>query len=135
MSTLKRLMASVPALALMAGCATGSHVLSPAPTREQFLQYAGPPIEGFTYLGHYDGFRTLGGNEVLIWTTINDAYLIKVLDPCPELPFARKVELTSSSRTVTRQFDWVIVAHDRCHIDTIRHIDYGAMKRSGIAGP
>lgn len=135
MSTVTRLLALIPAAALMTGCAAGPFGNSPAPTRETFLQYAGPPIESFTYLGRYSGFRTLGGQDVVIWTTINDAYLIKVLEPCVGLPFANRVALSSSSRTVTRSVDWLLVDNDRCRIDTIRYIDYGAMKRARKAGP
>lgn len=120
--------ALVLTLGLMAGCAT-------APTKQTFLQYAGPPIESFTYLGHYNGFRTLGGQDLVIWTTINDAYLIKVLEPCLNLPFANRVDLTSASKTVTRSIDWVVFDRGRCRIDTIQHVDYGAMKKAGLAGP
>ena len=132
MRTANRPRALIPALVLtlglMAGCAT-------APTKQTFLQYAGPPIESFTYLGHYNGFRTLGGQDLVIWTTINDAYLIKVLEPCLNLPFANRVDLTSASRTVTRSIDWVVFDRGRCRIDTIQHVDYGAMKKAGLAGP
>ena len=115
-------------LTTMAGCST-------APTRQTFLQYAGPPIESFTYLGHYNGFRTLGGQDLVIWTTINDAYLIKVLEPCQNLPYANRVVLTDEAHTVTRSIDWVVFDHGRCRIDTIQHVDYGAMKKAGLGGP
>ncbi len=113
---------------LTAGCST-------APTKQTYLQYAGPPIESFTYLGRYNGFRTLGGQDVIIWTTINDAYLIKVLEPCPNLAYANRVELTSAAHTVTRSIDWVVFDRGRCRIDTMQHVDYGAMKKAGLAGP
>jgi Family of unknown function (DUF6491) len=132
MRTINRPRAAIPALVLtlglMAGCAT-------APTKQTYLQYAGPPIESFTYLGHYNGFRTLGGQDLIIWTSINDAYLIKVLEPCLNLPYANRVDLTSEAKTVTRSIDWIIFDHGRCRIDTIRHVDYGAMKKAGLAGP
>ena len=115
-------------LGLLAGCAT-------APTKQTYLQYAGPPIESFTYLGRYNGFRTLGGQDLVIWTTINDAYLIKVLEPCLNLPYANKVDVTSEAHTVTRSIDWVVFDRGRCRIDTIQHVDYGAMKKAGLAGP
>ncbi len=135
MPTLPRLMMLLAACGLLGGFATAAPAKSEAPTTETFMQYAGPPIDRFTYLGHYSGFRTLGGNDVVIWTDINDAYLIRVLSPCVQLPFADRVELTSTAHTVTRNFDFVIVDHDRCHIDTIRHVDYGAMKRAHLAPP
>jgi Family of unknown function (DUF6491) len=114
-------------LGLMAACAT-------APTEKAYLRYAGPPIESFTYLGHYNGFRTLGGVDLVIWTS-SEAYLIKAVDPCPHLAYAKQVELTSEANTVTRSIDWVGVDHDRCRIDTIQRLDFGAMKRAGLAGP
>jgi hypothetical protein len=122
------LAALVLTLGLVAGCAT-------APTKQTYLQYAGPPIESFTYLGHYNGFRTLGGQDLIIWTTINDAYLIKVLEPCLNLVYANRVDVTSEAHTVTRSIDWVVFDHGRCRIDTIQHVDYGAMKKAGLAGP
>jgi hypothetical protein len=133
--TLTRLMALMSVVGWMAGCVAPPPGKSTTATTETFLKYAGPPIDSFTYLGHYDSFRTLGGNDVAIWTTINDVYLIRVRSPCVELPFANVVELTSTAHTVSRTYDYVIVDHDHCHIDTIRHVDYGAMKRAHLAGP
>jgi hypothetical protein len=134
MRTLSGLLAPIAALGLVLACASAA-AASPAPTLETYMQYAGPPIDSFTYLGHYDGFRTLGGRDVVIWTDINDAYLIRVMDPCTELPFANAVKLTSSVRTVTRSVDAVLVGHDRCRIESIRHVDYLAMKKAHLAGP
>ncbi len=134
MRTFTRLSAAIAVLGLVLGCAAAA-AASPAPTLETYLQYAGPPIDSFTYLGHYDGFRTLGGQDLVIWTDINDAYLIHVMKPCVELPFANDVKLTSSARTVTRSVDAVLVGGDRCRIESIRHIDYLAMKKAHLAPP
>ncbi|HEX3838857.1 MAG TPA: DUF6491 family protein [Steroidobacteraceae bacterium] len=129
MPRLSQLMTFMLAVALLAGCT------APAPRKEdlameaKLLKFAGPPIPSFTYLGHYDGFRTLGNKEVVIFTTVSDGYLIRVRDPCINLQFANVVGLTSTDHTVTSQFDFVISDHERCHIDSIRHIDYGAFKR------
>jgi Family of unknown function (DUF6491) len=134
MRTFAGLWVSIAALGLTSGCATAA-LSSPSPTLQTFLQYAGPPIDSFTYLGHYDGFRTLGGRDLVIWTSINDAYLIRVMAPCIELPFGNAVKLTSSVKTVTRSVDAVLVGGDRCRIESIRHVDYLAMKQAHIAGP
>jgi hypothetical protein len=133
MPALARLMALITALGLIGGCAT-------APTKQMFVKYAGPTIPSFTYLGHFNGIRPLGGNDVVIWTTINDPYLITVVPPCPNLPFATKVNLTDVANTVTAGVDWVIIGNadipsNNCLIGTIRHVDYLAMKQAGIAGP
>jgi hypothetical protein len=133
---LTRLIASLPLFGLLAGCVAGPNA-APPPSQEAqlYLKYSGPPIDDFTYLGHYDGFRALGGPYVVIWTTFADAYLVKVRDPCIELPFTNKIGLTSTSRTVNRNFDFVLVEHDRCRIGTIQRIDYDAMKKAHVAGP
>jgi Family of unknown function (DUF6491) len=133
MPTLTRLMALVTALGLTAGCVAVPPSKEDLATEANFLKYAGPPIESFTYLGRYDGFRTVGDKVVVIFTTINDAYLIRVLDPCIQLRFADRVGLTSSSNTVNRHFDFVLADQVRCRIDTIQHIDYLAMKKARSA--
>jgi hypothetical protein len=134
MPMLSRLLVPVAALGLMAGCVT----VAPSPPSKDaqtFLNYAGPPIDNFTYLGRYYGVRVLGGPYVALWTTNSDGYLIKVMEPCTNLPFANKIDLTSASRTVTRNYDYVIVGQDRCHIDTIQRLDIEAMKQAHIVGP
>jgi hypothetical protein len=122
------------ALGLLAGCVA---VAQSPPTQDAqtFLKYAGPPIDTFTYLGRYQAVRVLGGSYFALWTTFADGYLIKVREPCPDLPSADKLDLTSASRTVNRKFDNVIVGHEHCQIDTIQHLDIQAMKRAHIVGP
>ncbi len=122
--------------ALLGGCAGVPPNRSDAVAKENFIKYAGPPVENFRHLGHYNGFRTLGGRDVVVWTTINDAWLITVMEPCPDLPFANGLGLTSDAgHTITRRIDWVTFDHGRCRIEQIRHIDYLAMKQAGLAGP
>jgi hypothetical protein len=135
MPTLTRLTAMVFAVTLLAGCAPVPPISKQdAVTEANLLKFAGPPIDSFTYLGRYDGFRTLGDMQVVIFTTINDAYLIRVLPPCINLRTADRVGLTSSNKTVNRTFDFVLADHERCRIDTIRHVDYAAVKRARSAG-
>jgi hypothetical protein len=130
-----RLMAAVSLVGLLAGYASAQAAPPPTKDTQLFLKYSGPPIDGFTYIGHYYAFRSVGGPYVVIWTTFDDAYLIKVMDPCVNLPFAGSVDLTSTARTVDRRFDSLIVGHDHCRIDTIQHVDYPAMKAAHVAGP
>jgi hypothetical protein len=134
MPTLHRLLLPVAALGLMTGCVSAP-ASPPSKDAQTFLQYAGPPIDDFTYLGRYYGVRVLGGPYVALWTTVADGYLIKVRQPCVNLPFANKLDLTSASRSVNRNYDYVIVGQDRCHIDTIQRLDILAMKQAHIIGP
>jgi Family of unknown function (DUF6491) len=134
-SILTRLMASMAVLGLLGGCVTAPAGAPPNKDVQLYLKYSGPPIDTFTYIGHYYAFRSLGGPYVVIWTKFDDAYMIKVMDPCINLPFANKLDLSSTSRVVDRHFDWVIVGEDHCRIDTIQHVDYQAMKAAHVAGP
>jgi hypothetical protein len=133
MPTLHRLLLPVAALGfLTASIAVPAAVPKEAQT---FLQYAGPPIDDFTYIGRYYAVRVLGGPYLALWTTVSDGYLLKVMDPCVNLPFANKLDLTSANRIVSRSYDYVIVGQDRCHIDTIQRLDIQAMKEAHIVGP
>lgn len=129
-------MSVMPFVAVLSACVTTPATPPPpSPQAQLYMKYAGPPIDDFTYLGRYDGFKALGGSYVVIWTTFQDAYLVKVRDPCLNLPFANAIGLTSTARTVNRRFDAVLVEHDRCRIGTIQRLDFAAMKRDKVAGP
>jgi Family of unknown function (DUF6491) len=113
----------------LGACATGipKHE-SDAATRARYEQYAGAPVDHITYLGHYSGWEPLGRDALVIWTGINDAYLLKVNGPCPDLPFATHVGLTATGSTVYARFDFVTVRHWRCQIAEIRPVDYRRMR-------
>jgi hypothetical protein len=124
------------ALTVLAACSTAiPKRVSVAERREQFLQYAGPPVDTFTYLGRYYAWRPLGKLQLVIWTTINDAYLITVLPPCVGLDFATGIRLTSTGHTVTRGIDAIEFDQQHCFISQIRPVDYLAMKKATHSGP
>lgn len=111
---------------LTAGCA--AHRLSDQQQRAQFMQYAGEPVNQFTYLGRYDSWQALDDTTVVIWPTFNKAYLLKLNQPCTGLVFAQRIGLTSTSRTVTQRLDAVLFDHQRCYIEEIRPVDTQRMK-------
>jgi len=97
--------------------------------REQFLRYAGPPVESFRYLGFYKAWQLLGNGQFAMWTDVNDVHLLTVQQPCPALEFAEGLKLTSYNRLVTRGIDYVQVRDQQCHITEIRPVDYLRMKQ------
>jgi hypothetical protein len=129
LSTLKAGWLLLPAVALLTACS--GIPLNERETRQAALyqQYAGPPVESFTYLGRYDSWTYIGQNQLVVWTTINDAYLITVRQPCTELPFAQHIGLTQTTHTVSQRFDFVLAGHDRCWIQSIQPVNYLQMKR------
>jgi hypothetical protein len=132
------LMRARPLASLFAGLLLAACASNPAPpvinhegaTREQFLEYAGPPVDHFTWLGRYYGWKPLGKQQVVMWTSINDAYLLTVTPPCVGLDFESGIRLTSTARTVTRGVDGLLVQGQKCFITEIRPVDYLAMKKA-----
>lgn len=131
---MQRVKLTLAALALLCVTACGTTAVPKRPSSAeqvaQFRQFAGPPINGFTYLQHYYAWTPLGNLQLVIWTDINDAYLITVLPPCVGLDFTSGVDITNTAHTVTRGVDAVTFDHQYCLIKQIRYVNYLAMKRA-----
>jgi hypothetical protein len=126
----------VGAFALLGACTDNP------PKREQmaadratFLKYSSDPVERVTYLGRYYGMRQLGDYQFVLWTTINDAYLMKVTPPCVGLDYTTSLNLTSAQNTITRGVDGALVEGQKCFITEIRPVDYQKMRRETNSGP
>ena len=98
---------------------------------ERFEKYAGAPIDEFEFFSLYK-WQLVGPEKVVVWSTINDAYLITVEKPCPGLEFARGIAVTSKQRhIVSAKFDEVTYGKGRCPIAQIRPVDYRQMLKDG----
>ena len=119
------LVASMVAAALLAGCASTLAKLNGP--KLDYTEYAGEPVKSF-YLGTgYDGWSAVSKDQFVLWSGINQAYLIKVTGYCPDLQFANTIAVTSTANTVDK-FEKVLVGHDRCFISEIRPVDTKQMK-------
>lgn len=112
------------ATALLAGCAADVARLHGMDTLK-YGDYAGPPMDRFTSF-HLDGWEAVGPNQVVIWTGVNDAYLLKVWDSCRDLQFVERIGISSTSHTISR-LDSVRVGREHCPISEIRRIDVKRM--------
>ena len=92
----------------------------------RYEPYLEEPVDSFTMFRH-DSWEPLNRNQLVLYTTMNDAYLLTVMGPCYELPFAQTVGVTTTGSSVTR-FDSVIVRGNRCPITEIQPIDVHRMK-------
>ena len=118
------LVATLIAAALLAGCASTLAKMN-APKLD-YSEYAGEPVKSF-YMGNFDGWTAISKDQLVVWSGINKAYLIKITGYCPDLQFANAIAVTSTANTVDK-FEKVIVGHDRCFINEIRPIDTKQMK-------
>ena len=116
--------------AMLAACASQGPRERDAEAYALYRDFAGAPIDEFTYLGRYEGWRSLGKNVLAIQTGINEAYLVKVQGPCSDLQFANTIGITSTGSTVRRGLDAVRVGGLRCPILEIRPVDYAALKKA-----
>jgi len=126
---MKTLTAIILAGFLASACATTGGGLERS-TGDKALAHYEPyleePVDSFTMFRH-DSWEPLNRNQLVLYTTMNDAYLLTVMGPCYELPFAQTVGVTTTGSSVTR-FDSVIVRGNRCPITEIQPIDVHRMK-------
>jgi len=118
------LVATVVAAALLAGCASTLKLFN-APKLD-YREYAEEPVKSF-YMNNFDGWSPVSKDQLVVWSGINKAYLLKVTGYCPDLQYANAVGVTSTANTVDK-FEKVIVGRDRCFISEIRPIDTQRMK-------
>jgi hypothetical protein len=118
------LVAVVSAAGLLAGCASTLAKLNGP--KLDYTEYAGEPVKSF-YLGNFDGWSAVSKDQLVVWSGMNKAYLLKVVGYCPDLQFANAIGVTSTANTVDK-FEKVIVGRDRCLINEIRPIDVKQMK-------
>ena len=118
------LVATVLAAASLAGCASTLAKLNGP--KLDYTDYAGEPVKSF-YMNNFDGWAPVSKDEVVVWSGINKAYLLKVAGYCPDLQFANAIAVTSTGNTVDK-FEKVIVGRDRCFIQEIRPVDVKQMK-------
>ena len=118
------LVATVLAAASLAGCASTLAKLNGP--KLDYTEYAGEPVKSF-YMNDFDGWTAVSKNQLVVWSGINKAYLIKVTGYCPDLQFANAIAVTSTANTVDK-FEKVIVGRDRCLISEIRPLDVKQLK-------
>jgi hypothetical protein len=120
----------LPTVALVTACSGIPLKQGEAAQRARYEAYAGAPVNQFTWIGGYNSWAPVGTNELVVWTTPFQAYLIKVAPPCDNLEFVNRIGLTSTANTVYARFDSVKVDHGwRCPIQEIRPIDYRRMRQ------
>jgi hypothetical protein len=98
---------------------------------DRFMKYAGEPINEFQFWSMYK-WELVGPLKVVVWPTINDAYLLTVDEPCPGLEWAKGIGVTSKqTHFVSSRFDYVTYGNGRCKINEIRPLDYKQMIKDG----
>lgn len=111
---------------LVTGCAAGVGRLSADSPRERYRNYAGTPVERITAFD-VNGWTALSRNELVLWTGVNEAWLVTVWDSCRDLEYAQRIRVERTGASITR-LDRIGVGRDRCPISEIRPIDVRQMR-------
>ena len=122
-------------LALAADAAHADTLAHQQAELARFQRYAGPPVEQFTMFDLWK-WQGLGPQWIAVWSTVNDAWLIRVERSCNKLDWTHGLTLTQRMRQqVTQKFDYVVFGDQRCKIEEIRPVDYRAMMKAGENAP
>ena len=118
---MKTLLALALVAAVASGCASGLSRSSGDRVLERYEPYIGEPIRGFTAF-RMQSWQPVSRTQLILWTSINDAYLLTVSNNCPEMMFTDSVQVTSTGSQIS-SLDQVRVGGDRCPIEKIQPID------------
>ena len=122
---------AMSALLVLPACAAGLAKKDDA-VQFRYQDYAGEPVDTVTSMGRVTGWTSVSRDQLVIWTGVNEAWLLKVWDTCRDLEFADSVVVTRSGSRISR-FDKVLVGDERCQITEIRPVDIKQMKADRAA--
>lgn len=123
-------LSSIAAAALLALAVVAPAQAMTDSERERLAEYerfAGEPVKDMPFW-RLQSYEALGNEALVVWTGVNKAWLIKVLPPCTDLPWAKAVGLSSTNHRVSAKFDHVVAGKDRCNIASIQPVDDKAVR-------
>lgn len=123
-------LSSIAVAALLALVAVAPAQAMTDSERERLAEYerfAGEPVKDMPFW-RLQSYEALGNEALVVWTGVNKAWLIKVLPPCTDLPWAKAVGLSSTNHRVSAKFDHVVAGKDRCNIASIQPVDDKAVR-------
>ncbi len=125
------------AVAALAGCASTPR-MSDAERLALYQAHAGEPVRAFRLFGEPYGWSPLGNRAMVVWTRPNEAWLLDLVAPCPDLAYATALAISSFGARVQARSDSVTplgsmvgqVGRVPCRIDSIRPVDAKALKQA-----
>ena len=112
---------------LVAVSAWSSGLLKSDGPRLDYNNYAGEPVSDIVVMRGIDSWTPVSRDQLIIWTGINEAYLLRVWDSCPDLMFANSIRVTQTGYTINK-FEKVVAGRDSCPILEIRPLDVKQLK-------
>jgi hypothetical protein len=105
-----------------------SERLSKMEQRLEFVtRFASAPKSSVPFARSYD-FEPLGRHTLLLYESMNRAYLVEIEDFCPDLPTAMSIGVDNKTSSLSAKFDALRIGGRSCRILEIRPVDVKAMK-------
>ena len=124
------ILAALAAVTLVAaGAALADTAKVMAENLARFEKFAGKPQDAVTVF-QLQGWQALGDDHIAIWTGVNDVYLIRVAKPCINLSWSNGIGIQPHMNQLRTRFDNVYVHGMPCQIESIRKVDYLAVRKS-----
>jgi len=130
MDTMLRCLALALLAFMLAGCAANRVGERQQARLDLAESLAGDPVDSIWYQRLHN-WEPLSEERLLVWTRINEAYLLDVQRPCSELEWAQAISIPTMSRQIRANFDSVHVRNQRCRITRIREVDARALREGG----
>ena len=132
MSRARTLVTGFPMLvtaALLAGCASAPATQGGSAQRASYMAHAGQPVDHLVFHTPYKRLAAISSDQLVVWTDLEQPYLVTVHHPCTNLWFARHIGLTQTGDNVYAQTNVVKADRWTCAIKTIQPVDYRQMKQ------
>ena len=118
---MKKLLAIALMACVASACASGLQRSRDGGPLTRYDGYIGAPIHSFNAF-RPQSWSPVSRDQLILWTSLNDAWLLRVWPNCNDLQFANSVRVTSTTSTISTM-DRVLVGRDSCPIEEIRPID------------
>lgn len=95
----------------------------------RFESHTGKPVDQIRTFQGIDRWQALSPEKVVIWTSVNRAYLLTMRAPCSGLEFQQTIGISSTNNVIDRHFDKIYFENQVCFLSQIQPVDYKALKQ------
>jgi hypothetical protein len=114
---------------VLSGCAGVPERTNDTGAVSRYEAHAGEPVGRVSYRGRIHAWQPLGRDVLVLWTTAQQPYLVRVMPTCLNLEFATRISLSSRmGGWVSSGMDDIRVDGTSCRITEIRPIDAQALR-------
>lgn len=124
----KRFLIGTMLAASLVACSSVPYAQRMSNRQAAYAAAVGEPVRSFRFFDLYS-WEPLGDSQLAVYTRPNEAWLLTVSGPCPDLEFTNAIGLTSNLHEVSINFDKVLTGRTfPCTISQIRPVNVAKLK-------